>query len=332
MRKFLKRFILSLLLLAVGYFGYSEYRSLRSPSRSYTGTLPPLDAFQSRLRDHLREHVTTLSQQIGERNLQHYDHLEAAAAYIRHYLESLDYQVVEEDYTVQGKTVRNIFVNAEGSTKGQGIVVIGAHYDTVPGSPGADDNGSGVAAVLELARILKNESPTRPIMLAFFPNEEPPYFQTADMGSVHLAHSLEQKFQKVTAMISVESIGYYSDQPHSRRYPAGIASFYPDAGNFIAFVGDLHSRALLQTAIAEFRGSTHFPSEGASLPAWMKGVGWSDHWAFWQGGFPAIMVTDTALFRNPNYHTPGDTADKLDYDRMARVVVGLKHVATKLGE
>jgi len=332
MKRFLQWLLFLIILVACLYYGYSGYRSLQMPGRSYVGSVQPLDIFQSRLRDHLKEHVTVLAGQIGERNLDHYQRLEAAAAYIRHDLEQQEYKVTEADYDVQGKTVRNLYTYVDGTDMSKGILVIGAHYDSVSLSPGANDNASGVATVLELARILKNESPNQGIMLAFFSNEEPPYFQTGEMGSLKLAREFQWQKLPITAMISVETIGYYSDQPGSQKYPSAISSLYPNTGNFIGFVSDLHSRSLLHRAIAEFRSSTHFPSEGANLPSSIKGVGWSDHWSFWQIGVPAIMVTDTAPFRYPHYHQPSDTPDKLDYDKMARVVVGLKHVVMKLAE
>jgi Peptidase family M28 len=332
MRRFFKWLFILIILCVCAYYGYSEYRSIRMPGRTYAGTMEPLDNFQSHVRDHLREHVNVIAGQIGERNLAHYDKLEAAAAYIRNDLQNQDYRVQEFDYTVQGKTCRNLYAILDGTDKSKGIVVLGAHYDSVTGSPGANDNGSGVAAVLELARIMKNESPTKSVMFAFFPNEEPPYFQTRDMGSLALARELQWQKLSISGMISVETIGYYSDEPGSQKYPGGIASFYPKIGNFIGFVSDLHSRRLLKEAIAEFRASTHFPSEGATLPSWVEGVGFSDQWSFWQIGVPAIMVTDTAPFRYPYYHSANDTPDKIDYDKMARVVVGLKHVAMKLAE
>jgi Peptidase family M28 len=332
MKRFFKWLLIFVVAVVACYFAYSEYRSFRMPSHSYHHQLDPLDNFQSRVRDHLKQHVQTLAVQIGERNLQHYDHLEAAAAYIRQQLEAQDYKVNEDDYTIDGKTCRNLYVVLDGSDKSKGVIVVGAHYDTVPGSPGADDNASGVAAVLELARIIKDESPTRSIIFAFFPNEEPPYFQTNNMGSLVLARTLQQQGVTMAAMISVESIGYYSDQPHSQKYPPGIASFYPTVGNFIGFVSDLRSRELLRQAVKTFRASTHFPSEGAALPGWMEGASWSDHWAFRQVGVPAIMVTDTAPFRNPHYHQPSDMPDTLDYDKTARVVVGLKHVIEGLAQ
>ena len=332
MKRFSKWLFILIVVLICLYYGHSYYRSFRTPGKSFTGALQPLDNFQAHVGDHLKDHVTMLATQIGERNLAHYDRLEQAAAYIRQQLEQQDYKVEEQDFTVQGKNCRNLFAVLDGSDKSKGALVIGAHYDSVAGSPGANDNGSGVAAVLELARIMKNEATTRPIIFAFSPNEEPPYFQTDSMGSLQLARWFKLQHFPVASMISIETIGYYSDQPGSQKYPSGISSFYPNTGNFIAFVGNLKSRALVNSAIYAFRDTTHFPSEGASLPGWMKGVGWSDQWAFWQTGVPAIMVTDTAPFRYPYYHTANDTPDKLDYDKMARVVVGLKHVLQALAQ
>jgi Zn-dependent M28 family amino/carboxypeptidase len=146
------------------------------------------------------------------------------------------------------------------------------------------------------------------------------------MGSWIHARGCRRREENIVAMLSLETIGYYSDAPGSQHYPPPLGSFYPSEGNFIGFVGDWASRQLVIDVIAAFRRLVAFPSEGAALPANVPGVGWSDHWAFWQEGFPALMVTDTAPFRYPHYHTPDDTADKLDYDRMARVVAGLADV------
>lgn len=302
------------------------------PGKSYAGPLDPLDPYQTRLRDNLKAHVEMLARTIGERNMGHPDGLNKAADYIRQVLVSREYQVTEDTYEVNGQKLRILYTTLPGSKNPTQPFVVGAHYDSVAGSPGADDNASGVAAVLELARMLKTDLPGHPIILAFFPNEEPPYFQTKDMGSLRFAKGFHQGIDRFHGMMSIETIGYYSDQTGSQKYPAGIGSLYPNTGNFIGFVGDEKSRAMVRSAVGEFRLKTHFPAEGASLPGFVEGVGWSDHWAFWQVGVPAIMVTDTAPFRYPYYHQAGDTPDKLDYDRMARVVLGLKRVALKLAE
>ncbi|MCI0362486.1 MAG: M28 family peptidase, partial [Phycisphaerales bacterium] len=195
----------------------------------------------------------------------------------------------------------------------------------------ANDNGSGVAATLALARAFAESKPDRTLRFVLFANEEPPYFQTENMGSLVYAKRCRERGENTVAMLSLETIGYYSDAPGSQTYPIKpIGWVYPTTGNFIGFVGNYNSRKLVRQAIKSFRAHAQFPSEGGALPGWIPGVGWSDHWAFWQAGYPAIMLTDTAPFRYPHYHSIHDTPDKLDYDRMARVVDGLRPVVADL--
>jgi Zn-dependent M28 family amino/carboxypeptidase len=211
-------------------------------------------------------------------------------------------------------------------------VVIGAHYDTVRGSPGANDNASGVAALLELARLLKEFRPKREIRLVAFVNEEQPFFATEGMGSWRYAKRCASRGESVSAMLSLETIGYYSDQPGSQHYPFPFGLFYPSRGNFIAFVGNLRSGMLVRKVVESFRRNADFPSEAVAAPGWMTGIGWSDHWAFWKEGYPALMVTDTALFRYAEYHTSADTHEVVDVERTARVVHGLAAVIRDLAE
>jgi hypothetical protein len=161
-------------------------------------------------------------------------------------------------------------------------------------------------------------------------NEEPPHFQSTDMGSVRYARRCRERGENVVAMLSLETIGYFSEREGSQKYPFPLSYFYPSQGNFIGFVGNRASRQLVRDVVGSFRTHARFPSEGAVLPAALPGVGWSDHWAFWQSGYPAVMVTDTAPFRNPNYHEASDLPDTLDYDRFARVVAGLEKVIAEL--
>lgn len=215
------------------------------------------------------------------------------------------------------------------SLKGERIV-IGAHYDTAIGTPGANDNATGVAALLELSRLSAHNQFERTLEFVFFTNEEPPSFQTGEMGSLVYARTLRKDNARVVAMISLETIGSYSDARNSQHYPAGFAALYPDTGNFIAFVGDTSSRKLVRCVVESFRRSAKFPSEGIAAPANLPGIGWSDHWSFWQQGYPALMVTDTAPFRYPYYHRALDTPNKLDFERMARVTAGLRLVLSEL--
>ncbi|MFQ5988807.1 MAG: M28 family peptidase [Candidatus Methylomirabilales bacterium] len=282
------------------------------------------------MRDHLEKHVVMLAGEIGERNIWHPKGLHASVDYIGKTLTGLGYQVARQEFKVQGSTVANLEVERTGTSLPQEIVIIGAHYDSVIGCPGANDNASGVAAVLEIARLLATAELSRTVRFAAFVNEEPPFFLTGDMGSRVYAARSRQRGEHVVAMLSLETIGYYSENRWSQRYPFPFSLFYPSTANFIGFVGNFSSRRLVRRAIGTFREQTPFPSEGLAAPEWVTGVGWSDHWSFWKEGYPAIMVTDTALFRYDYYHTPQDTPDKLDYPRMARVVTGLTRVIADL--
>lgn len=300
------------------------------PGRSHKGPLPPLSQDESVLRERLRGHVSVLAGKIGERNMSHYRSLGLAAEYVSAQLKGFGLELREEPYLAEEKELVNLEVEVEGSSRPREIVVIGAHYDSVPGAPGANDNASGVAAVLELARQFGTAKPARTLRFVAFVNEEPPYFQGESMGSLVYARRAKARGENIVAMLSIETIGYYSDRPKSQQYPDLLSHFYPDTANFIAFVSDIRSRTLLRQAIGTFRRTTKFPSEGVASPAGIPGIGWSDHWSFWQVGYPAIMITDTAQFRYPDYHQASDTPDKIDYDRMTRVVHGVGKVVAEL--
>ena len=305
---------------------------MKFPGRSFKGALPAQSEGEAELSSRLRAHVEMLAGTIGERNVYHPDQLLAAAAYIEETFRQYGHEPVPLFYTVQGQEVRNIEVTIPGTTKPGEIVVIGAHYDSVRGTVGANDNGSGTAAVLEMARLLKDKPLARTVRLVMFVNEEPPFFQTESMGSLVYARLCTKRGDNVVAMFTPETIGYYDDRKGSQRYPFPFSLFYPSQGNFIAFVGDTKSRPLLTRSLSSFRKHAKFPSQGAALPGSIQGIGWSDHWAFWQEGWPGFMVTDTAPFRYPHYHQTSDTPDKIDYDRTARVVMGLTRMAEDLAE
>jgi Zn-dependent M28 family amino/carboxypeptidase len=302
------------------------------PGKSYRGPLQPLTSQEEELSANLKKHVLSMAGAIGERNLIHYMALQDTSRYIESFLKDQGYKVDSQEYIVENAKVRNLIAEIPGGTRANEVVVIGAHYDTVLDCPGADDNTSGIAALLELARLLKTAHPARTIRLVAFVNEEPPYFQTAKMGSWVYAKQLHSRRENVVAAISLETVGMYSDAEGSQHYPEGFSWFYPSTGNFIGFVGNISSRALVREMVRSFRQTTAFPSEGVAAPQWIGGVGWSDHWSFWQEGYPAVMVTDSAPFRNKNYHQPSDTPDTLDYPRMARVVQGIERVVANLGK
>jgi hypothetical protein len=305
-------------------------RITQMPLRSFNGPLPPLSRQQSELSDRLTTQVKYLSVNIGERSMPRAESLKAAADYLRSNLVAAGYSVEDHSYPVDGQVVNNIEADLPGSDIAAGTIIVGAHYDSVAGTVGANDNGSGVAAVLELARLLRASKLRRTVRFVLFVNEEPPYFQTNSMGSLVYARQLHHDGVSISAMISLETIGYYSDQPGSQKYPPLLSLFYPSRGDFIGFVGNEESRDLVRRSIRRFRENTSFPSEGVAAPSNWPGVGWSDHWSFWHEGYPAIMITDTAVFRYPYYHTPSDTFDKVDFAKMARVVEGVQRVVESL--
>ena len=303
----------------------------KPPGESYRGPLPPLTDEERRLARDLRKHVDVLATEIGERNMRRIDALNRTADYLTTTLKDLGYDVRAQEYQVQGQTVKNLEATLAGSSKKDEVVIVGAHYDTVPNCPGANDNGTGVASVLEMARAMKDVKPQRTIRWLLFVNEEPPYFHTEQMGSLVYARACKVRGDKIVAMISMETIGFYSDEKGSQNYPPPFDQFFPDTGNFIGFASNPQSKQLLFDAVASFRTTTKFPSEGVATSPEIPGIGWSDHWSFWQAGYPAIMITDTAPFRFEHYHEPTDTPETIDYDRTARVVAGVMRVVRMLG-
>jgi hypothetical protein len=333
-RKALRRLTV-LFVVACAALAWAYFSMIRMPGRSFRGPLPALTASQAALADELRRDVDMLAGSIGRRNVVHSEGLAKSREFLEKQFREMGHVVHAQEFEVMGVACANLEVEVSGTTLPQEIVVIGAHYDSEGISPAANDNASGVAAALALARRFAPPAvaPARTLRFVLFVNEEPPYFQTDEMGSLVYARACRQRGDNVVAMLSLETIGYYSDAPGSQSYPVKpIGWLYPDTANFIAFVGDYHSRKLVRQAIGAFRSAVQFPSEAAAMPGWIAGVGWSDHWAFWQCGYPALMVTDTALFRYPHYHQASDTPDKIDYQRMARVVEGLEQVTRHLAQ
>lgn len=298
------------------------------PGESHAGEFKPLSDEERPLEAALRRHVAAVASR--EHNMQHPAALEAAAKEIEKTLAELGFTVLLQRFSTPLGEARNIEVEIAGGALAREIVLAGAHYDSVKGSPGANDNGSGVAALLELARLMRDAKPARTLRLVWFVNEEPPYYKGEDMGSRRYARRSRERGENIVAMLSLETIGYYSDRDGSQRYPFPLGFFYPSRGNFLAFVSNLGSRALLHQAITAFRRRAEFPSEGVAAPAIIPGVDWSDHASFWERGYPALMLTDTAPYRYPWYHTAQDTPDKVDYARLARVVRGLRGMLAEL--
>jgi hypothetical protein len=315
---------LSVLIAAAAVLALLWCFGMRMPGKN-TSKGAALSVDEIALREELHADVQKLAGEIGERNMWHYPQLNAAADFIENSFSRAGLHPRRDSYELRGQACHNIEAEISGTRRE--IVLLGAHYDSVFSSPGANDNGSGVAAMLALARRFAGRKTERTLRFVAFVNEEPPYFLSGEMGSLVYARRCKERGDKISAMISLETIGYFSDAPNSQVYPSrALGAFYPKVGNFIGFVSNVHSRTLLRRVIALFREHAKIPSEGAALPWFIPGVSWSDQWSFWRNGYLGIMVTDTAPFRYPYYHSANDTPDKLDYDRFTLVVSGMQKV------
>ena len=302
------------------------------PGHNYRGPLPALTADETALAAMLRTDLATLAGTIGERNWRQPAKLKEAADFLTRELTATGYTVRRLPYRDGDGEYENLEAELPGTAAPGEIVVVGGHYDSVEGTPGANDNGSGAVATLALARRFAGKPAGRTLRFVMFVNEEPPFFQRETQGSLVYAKACQARGDRIVGMLSLETLGYFRDEPGTQQYPEVVRWFYPDTGNFIAFVGNVQSRRLVRTSIASFRRHTLFPSEGIATFGFIEGIDWSDHASFWQCGYPGLMVTDTAVFRYPHYHQPTDTPDQVDYDRLARVVAGIERVLRELAE
>ncbi len=289
----------------------------------------------SKVEEYLRGHVETLANRIGPRSLYKPEKLEEARAFIQGLLNEWDLPVETQEYRVWRTPVKNLVVHLDGAPQ-KPYYLVGAHYDTVSHTPGADDNASAVAVVLELARLVSQGQlkPVRPLTLAFFTLEEPPIFGTPLMGSRIYASRAQKAGHVIKGALVLEMVGYYCHQPGCQGYPPFIRQLLglPRVGNFIGIIGDGRSRRLVKKLEDAFKGNPHLPVHSLVVPLRgypLPGSRLSDNASFWDKGYPAVMITDTAYYRNPNYHTPADTPDTLDYVMMAQLV---KSLALFLGE
>ncbi len=315
--------LIAALLLGIRYHAYL-------PLYGHHGELPASTPEERALESRLREHVVAIAS--TPHNTDHPAALEAAAVYIERQLGQLGYSIERQEYEAAGQKVRNIHAALGRSGPGKPAFVVGAHYDSAGTAPGANDNGSGTAALIELARLLKGFSPKlQYIRIVFFVNEEDPYFGTELMGSYQFAQMLTRR-EPVSGMISIETIGAYYDKPGTQRFPVPLNLVYRDTGDFLTFVGMPTGRELVHKSISSFRRHTAFPSIGGVAHRIIPGIAWSDHASFDALGIPAIMITDTAPFRYPHYHKPTDTPDKIDFPRLARVTKGLERMLREIVE
>lgn len=284
----------------------------------------------------LRELVEKLSLRIGERNIvRRTEPLAQCARYLEDQLRATGLSTSEQRFSVEGESVRNLFaVQPAASADPADVLVVGAHYDSVVGSPGANDNGSGVAAMIRLAERMPHLLTASPMEIHYvaFVNEEAPFFGGSAMGSLRYARELKRHGRRVAGMMSLETMGYFSNEPGSQEYPAPLHHLFPDRGDFIAFVANLGSRKFLRSLLDGYGPDRPIPALGACLPSWIPGVSWSDHWSFWEEGYPALMITDTAPYRYPYYHTAQDRPEHVNFDALAAIETGLEDAILSVAE
>jgi Zn-dependent M28 family amino/carboxypeptidase len=279
--------------------------------------------------ERLEAHVRALAENFTPRDYLHPANLDRAAAYVGAELERTGGAVSDQPFRVQGSTYRNV-IAAYGPESGERVVV-GAHYDAAGPYPAADDNASGVAGLMELGRLLGDTPPPVRVELVAYSLEEPPFFRTPHMGSAVHAHSLRLQGARVRAMLSLEMIGYFTDAPGSQQFPIGLLrAFYPSRGNYITVVGRMGEGRLVRRIRRAMAGASPLDVRSINAPRWVPGVDFSDHASYWNAGYPAAMITDTAFYRNPHYHTPRDRPETLDYARMADVVRGVYAAVLRL--
>jgi hypothetical protein len=272
--------------------------------------------------ERLRSHVTTISETFYPRSWIHETNLNKCADYISANFTNAGAAVQSQPVVVSGREYRNVIARF-----GVGLgskLVIGAHYDACEETPGADDNASGVAALIELAYLLGRNPPDREIELVAYVLEEPPFFRTPLMGSAVHATSLSPEKEKIVGVIVLEMVGYYSEERGSQSYPSQLLKLiYPSRGNFIAVVGRWDQGAWVKRVKVGMKGTTDLSVYSIRAPAFVPGIDFSDHLNYWPLGINALMITDTAFYRNKMYHEVGDTVDRLDFERMSMVVAAV---------
>lgn len=303
-------------------------RFVSMPGRSFKGKGKALSSFERDLVERCQKRVHSMAVNIGERSIETPSGLSACADYIEADLGALGFAVERQGFEYRGIKMDNISCELRGKTRPDEVLVLGAHYDTVIGTPGADDNASGVAALLELARMLSRmEKPLgRTVRFVAFANEENNGDGWHNMGSYHYASMCHERGDKIIGMLSLEMLGCFSHAEGSQNYPFPFNLFYPEKGDFIGFVGNAASKKFVREVVGTFRLYALVASEGVAAPERFRDIARSDHWSFWQYGWPALMVTDTSNFRYAHVHEEEDTPDKIDFASMVRVVEGVRQV------
>ncbi len=332
MRSRIVRLIVLIIVILVGisstgywYMIKCEGKWSGSPAESHMANL-------GEIRRALQADVAYL-QGLGPRNSEDdaaYAALRTSEEWISRRWHSQGYYVKRQIFTVKRRQYANLEVEFPGRLAPSEIIVISAQYDTLPQSPGANNNATGMAILMHLSGILRNYAPERTLRLVAFVNEEDPFFNTEMMGSYLYAKRSRESRENIRAMLSMDSLGIYKNEPNSQRLPFPFSIFYPRKGNFLAFIGDLNSRSSVIIATRGFKKGSAFPIEAGVVPSWVESAGWSDHMSFWKFGYPGIQVTDTGAFRSPYHTTKEDTMEKIDFDALARISVGMYYSILEL--
>ena len=317
----LKRIALTLVIVLVALWGY-----LSQPTLAKAESID-LAIDQERLQDVVKK----LSIDFHPRNYRNLPNLEATAAYIQQHFKAAGGTVSIQSFEVSGHTYKNVrchFGNSEGPK-----TIIGAHYDSHDQTPGADDNASGVAGLIEIAYLIGQNTPHGNFELVAYSLEEPPFFATEHMGSHYHAEAIHDAGEAVAGVIILEMIGYFTDEPGSQDYPSLLFKLiYPNKGNFIAVIGKTDQRSFTKRIKVGMKGVNNLPLRSISAPAGIPGVDFSDHRNYWKFGYDAVMITDTAFYRNKAYHEDNDTWDRLNYEKMGHVVQSVYSAITQLAE
>jgi hypothetical protein len=302
------------------------------PGNRLQGAPGPLNELETELAEQLKQHVEALALDIGPRSSRLPDKLLAASDYIEQRLHREGLQCEMQPYVSRGLPANNLVVDLKGSRKPEDVIIVGAHFDTSQNTPGADDNASGTAVLLEVARALSHGGQDRTMRFVFFSNGAEPCSGKPESGSGMYAKRCADAHEKVLAVIVLDSLGCYSDAAGSQSYPFPLSFRYPDRGNFVEVLGDMGSFNLVSMCTEMYRSGARMPCEGGLLPNWMPGVSVSDDASFRAQGFPALRITDTGPLRNKQIGTQSDTHDRLDYERMARTTGDLIRMIGNLAQ
>lgn len=328
-----KKVILILVLLIIAFLLFSYWYMMKC--EGYWKGEPLEKQMEAELIQMKKEMTSDIEylQKLGPRNSENetsYKQLRLCEEWIKQKWESQGYRVKKHTFSIKGREYSNLEIEIKGRTAPSEIVILSAQYDTLPDSPGANNNGSGMAILFQLSRLLRKHTPERTLRFINFVNEEDPFFGTEMMGSYQYAKRCYRLREDIKAMLSLDALGIYKEEPGSQRLPFPFSMFYPDRGNFLAFIGNLRSRKSIVEATKGFKKGSSFPIEAGVVPEWVEAADWSDHRSFWQFGYPGIMVTDTGGFRSIYHTTKEDTMEKLNFDAMARIVIGMYACAIHL--